>query len=400
MDHRDWAISTVTRAIEKPRSTDERSEILPGSPTMSATSRTPSRIGSSHRGPSRSSLGSRMRQDHRGEDRARHVPARFPDDPDPAPRGSCRSFARAIPRWPDHARLRLPSAPGGARSPTPRTTKRPARAGSRRRRTRTRSAGTSSVRSRRPAGAGRRARGCPPCRPGGSRTPRPPRPRRRVRRRPTRAGHATGRRTRERGPVKQVSSRVAADRTTEGEVELGPGDVLLADRKGSVVRGQPARGRDRESHVVDRDPHRQVGVEPDPERCRLGGGVRRTRDDLEPVRREPILEAQLEPPWVRGLRVQDALQRDRFVGPGSEPPGEPTHEPVDRVPELGLVDRGRPPRGRRTRIARRRDGSARVPAPARVPPTTARPPRSRPGHRRPPAEYDRSVAPTSVTTTT
>ena len=59
VDHRDWAISTVTRAIEKPRSTDERSEILPGSPTMSTTSRAPSRIGSSQRGPSRSSLGSK-----------------------------------------------------------------------------------------------------------------------------------------------------------------------------------------------------------------------------------------------------------------------------------------------------------------------------------------------------
>ena len=114
--------------------------------------------------------------------------------------------------------------------------------------------------------------------------------------------------------MKQVSSRVSPTGRPRREVELGPGDVLLADREGSVVGGQPARGRDRESHVVDRDPHRQVGMEPDPERCRLGGGVRRTRDDLEPVRREPILEAQLEPPWVRGLRVQDALQRDRFVG--------------------------------------------------------------------------------------
>src|SRR6185436_3518830 len=42
------------------------------------------------------------------------------------------------------------------------------------------------------------------------------------------------------------------------------------------------------------------------------------------------------------LRVQDARQRDRVVGPRSEQPGEPAHQPVDRVPELGLVDRGRP----------------------------------------------------------
>jgi hypothetical protein len=83
-------------------------------------------------------------------------------------------------------------------------------------------------------------------------------------------------------------------------------------------------------------------VEPDPERCRLGGGVRRTRDDLEPVPRDTILEAQLEPPRIRGLGVEDARQRDRLVALRGELPGEPTHEPVDRVPELGLVDRGRP----------------------------------------------------------
>jgi hypothetical protein len=46
------------QAIEDPRSTDERFEILPGSPTMRTTRRAPSRIGSSKRGPSRSSLGS------------------------------------------------------------------------------------------------------------------------------------------------------------------------------------------------------------------------------------------------------------------------------------------------------------------------------------------------------
>jgi hypothetical protein len=131
-------------------------------------------------------------------------------------------------------------------------------------------------------------------------------------------------------------------RTSDGEVELGPGDVLLADRKGPLVRDQPARGRGHEAHVVDRDPHRQVGVEPDPERCRPGGGVRRTRDDRESVCYKPKLEAQLEPPRVRGLLVQYALQRDRVLGLGSEQPGEPTHEAVDRVPELGLVDRGRP----------------------------------------------------------
>ena len=107
VDHRDWAISTVTRAIENPRSTDERFEILPGSPMMSATSRAPSRIGSSKRGPSRRLARQQERQEHRGEDRAGHVPARFPDDRIWPPRLDPR-IARAIVWGPGHARLRLP----------------------------------------------------------------------------------------------------------------------------------------------------------------------------------------------------------------------------------------------------------------------------------------------------
>src|SRR4029450_2080722 len=76
VDHRDWGISTVTRAVEDPWSTDEHFDLPPGAPRGEHREARPGEWREQKARPEPRSAGQQRRQEHRGEAPPGHVPAR------------------------------------------------------------------------------------------------------------------------------------------------------------------------------------------------------------------------------------------------------------------------------------------------------------------------------------
>ena len=103
----------------------------------------------------------------------------------------------------------------------------------------------------------------------------------------------------------------------------------------------------------------------EPVRARVLPHVRRLHPHGEAVLGERVLDPEIERERVAGSRVQPVLERGAIGLVLDDRPLRPAHEPVDRVPPLGLVERELVALARRTRSCRPGPGSATARAAAR-----------------------------------
>ena len=130
------------------------------------------------------------------------------------------------------------------------------------------------------------------------------------------------------------------DGASGAEVERRPLDGHRRPcRKAPFVDDEPLAGRHVQLGLVDLRPDCEVGMEPQAEWSRAVGEVGHPRGSSETVLIEPVLHAEIDPPGIARLRMQDAPKLDGAFVLRHDAPGKPPDEPMDRVAALGLVER-------------------------------------------------------------
>ena len=75
------------------------------------------------------------------------------------------------------------------------------------------------------------------------------------------------------------------------------------------------------------------------ERARRFAEVRRAKRHHQTGAREPVLDREIEREGVAGLGAQPVTEAHAIRGPALDVPFDPAHQAVNRIAELGFVDR-------------------------------------------------------------